>query len=91
MNNERVKVEYKGVTVEVNTQFVDDIEFLEMLGEIERGNALVIPSVCTTIFGEDGYKAVKDGLRDADGRCRTSDVSEFLANAMQMAGEHLKN
>lgn len=43
---------------------LDDMELLEQLVEIDKGNVLVLPEVINKIIGEDQKKKLYDSLRD---------------------------
>lgn len=67
--------------------FADDMELLELLVELDDGNASVIPKVLTRLLGEDQKKKLYDHCRTEDGRVPMSAVSDEVAQifAQQIA------
>ena len=59
--------------------FADDMELLELLVEIDDGNASVLPKVLTRLLGEDQKKKLYDHCRTEDGRVPMSAVAEEVA------------
>lgn len=51
---------------------IDDIEVLELISEIDAGAIVKVPALFRTLFGEDGYAAVKAHLSDENGKCKAS-------------------
>lgn len=59
--------------------FADDMELLELLVEMDDGNASVLPKVLTRLLGEDQKKKLYDHCRTEDGRVPMSAVAEEVA------------
>ena len=76
--------------VEIVDGVTDDWEFLEVLANIDEGETGQIVRAAKMLLGNDGVKALKDHLRDEDGRVRTSAMVGAISEIMDSAGE-LKN
>lgn len=59
--------------------FVDDMELLEMLTEMDDGNMSVLPKVLTRMFGDDQKRKLYDHCRTDDGRVPMTAVAEEVA------------
>lgn len=71
-------VTVKGITLRITKDVLDDIETVDLLSEVQNGNIFAFPKLAKKVFGEEGFKKVKEGLADADGRTRVSAVIEFF-------------
>ena len=79
-----------GFTIEVDEENFDDIEFVEMLAEVED-DVLKIPKVIKMTLGEDGKKALYDHVRNEKGRAPASKVIEIFKEIMDLTGDGGKN
>ncbi len=71
-------VTVRGITLKIKKDAVDDIEVVELLGDIQEGDIFAFPKLARLMFGEDGYQQVKEGLARKDGRTRVTDVFDFF-------------
>ena len=71
----------KGKKFEVEKSALEDIEFLELSGEIEE-NPTKLPALLKLLFGEAGYKRLKE-ISTVDGRVRTETVLENYQAVME--------
>lgn len=71
-------VTVRGITLKIKKDVVDDIEVVELLGDIQEGDIFAFPKLARLMFGEDGYQKVKEGLARKDGRTRVTDVFDFF-------------
>ena len=85
-----IKGEVKGFAFEIDEAILDDIEFLELLGDADD-NILLIPKVATAFLGEEQRKALYDHLRGEDGRVKTSDVSAIILEMINSIPRDGKN
>lgn len=80
-------VTHKGITVTVLKESLDDFELLDDLAELQRDQqrgTTRVPSMLRRVAGEDGFKAVTDGLRDPKtGRVAASTAVEFVFEVFQ--------
>lgn len=74
------KVTVKGITVEVPTDVMDDIDMLEWIGEMQEGNIFVFPKILRRMFG-DNYVVVKEKL-STDGITTTTEMTDFFTGVM---------
>lgn len=79
-----------GFTIEVDEENFDDIEFVEMLAEVED-DVLKIPKVIKMTLGEDGKKALYDHVRTEKGRAPASKAIEVFKEIMELTGDGGKN
>lgn len=71
-----------GVSLKIAKDVMDDMEVLELLGEVQDGNVFAFSKLARRMFGDTGYEKVKAALAGADGRTRVSDMSDFFAKAL---------
>ena len=57
----------------------DDMELLEALADVDKGNSAALPDVIVRVLGEDQKKKLYDHLRDQNGRVPVSKVGAELA------------
>lgn len=72
-----IKGKVREFDYEIDEAILDDIEFLELLGEADE-NPLLVPKVARDLLGDDQRKALYDYLRGDNGRVKTSDVVTVL-------------
>lgn len=71
-------VTVRGISLAIPKDVLDDIDTIDLLGEVQDGNVFAFPKLAKRLFGEKGYEKVKGGLSDADGRTKVSDMAEFF-------------
>lgn len=78
------EVTFKGITVTVDDEALDDFELLDDLRALDEDqNASRLPVVLRRLVGKDGYKTVMDGLRDEKtGRVSGEAGGEFVAEIL---------
>lgn len=75
------RVTHRGVTVVVMDEALDDFELVDELSRVQFGEATDkgrLPLICRRLVGEDGYKAMLDGLRGKNGRVSVKDGFQFI-------------
>lgn len=74
------RVTVNGITVTLDSDAMDDVEFMKNLRALQRGdNELLLIDVIETMLGAEQLDEVCDKLKDsATGRCRMSDLGAFL-------------
>ncbi|RIY26641.1 hypothetical protein CJI52_05725 [Bifidobacteriaceae bacterium WP022] len=80
-------VTVKGVELTVDLNLFDDLEVLELLGEMNPPNGAepdvtALPAFLQAVLGISQYQEVKDSLRDDEGRVRIDKVAEFAQEFM---------
>ena len=85
-----MKVEYQGKEYNVDDEALDDIDIFEEIVVVQGGNLTPMKHVIESILGEDGYRQLKDSLRDGKGHARTSEVMQGFNAIMAAAGENKK-
>ena len=68
-----------GFCCEIDEAAINDMELLEDLEELDRGNPLQVPSALRRLLGEQGKRALCDHLRTESGRVPVDKVSVELA------------
>lgn len=85
-NTKIVKLD-DGLEIEVNGDFMDDVETLEVMDRITTDPGAIIPFV-KKIFGEEGYLKVKEHYVKKNGRMtidKLNDVINTVAAAFPKA------
>lgn len=59
--------------------FADDMELLELLVDIDDGNAAVLPKVLSRLLGDEQKRKLYDHCRTEDGRVPMTVVAEEVA------------
>ena len=85
-----IRGKVKEFEFEIDEAVLDDIEFLELLGEADE-NILLMPKVAEQLLGKDQKKALYEHLRGENGRVKTSEVSEILLQIINSIPESGKN
>lgn len=75
-NTKVVKLD-DGLEIEVNGDFMDDVETLEVMDRMTTAPEAIIPFV-KKIFGEDNYQVVKAHYVKKNGRMRISDLNDVV-------------
>ena len=78
-------VEIDGFTLDIDTSVFEDYEFLESLADVADGQPSSIVRPFRMLFAGDTYQAVKDHLRDEDGRVPVKSMSAFLSKVVKAA------
>lgn len=74
-----------GLDIQIAPDAIDDMELLEDLSALQRGDYSALSSCLIRLLGEDGKKALYDHLR-RDGKVRVTDVSNALNELLTKAG-----
>lgn len=85
-----VVAEVEGVPVRIDRAVLTDIDVLDLLGEVQADNILVLPRLMRTVFGEEQYEAIKKSLA-VEGHTSVVDMSRFFNKAFRTLGEQAKN
>lgn len=85
-----VVAEVEGIPVCVDRAVLTDIDVLDLLGEVQADNILVLPRLMRTVFGDEQYEAIKKTLA-VEGRTSVVDMSRFFHKAFKALGEQAKN
>lgn len=74
------KVTVNGITVTLDSDTMDDVEFVETLRAMQRGeNDLLVLDIIQMMLGEKQYLHVREKLKDPlTGKCRMSALNEFI-------------
>lgn len=76
-------VTVRGINLKIRKDILDDIEVVELLGEVQEGNVFAFTELSKLMFGDEGYQKVKRGLATDDGRTRVTDMSAFLVEVLE--------
>lgn len=83
--------EVDGIPVCIRRDAMDDIDVMEMLGDMQDGNQFVMPRLMRSVLGAEQYANVKASLADENGRTAASDMVAFFGAVMGELGESAKN
>ena len=79
-----------GFEIEISESVTDDWEFLEVLSGIDEGETGLIVKAARMLLGNDGVKALKDHLRNKDGKVSSTAMVTALGELMESVNS-LKN
>ncbi len=85
-----VVAEVEGIPICIDRAVLTDIDVLDLLGEVQADNILVLPRLMRTVFGDEQYAAIKKSLA-VDGHTSVADMSLFFNKAFRALGEQAKN
>lgn len=71
-----------GFRYEVESDFADDYEFLELLGEVEN-NPLLVTKVVTTVLGEKQKDNLIKYLKKRDGKAKLSTMQNLIGELFE--------
>lgn len=77
------RVKLRGITWEIDVDAMDDADLMEDLVESENGTPKAMYTVIDAIVTNGGVKAVKDALRDENGKVKFSAYSKFFMELME--------
>ena len=81
-----IAVTVRGRDWTIDGSVVDDIEFLEDIAALDRGNMVALPGFLHRLLGEEQYRAAKDVVRADTGRVRPQDLLDFLTELLGADG-----
>lgn len=79
-----------GFSYTVSDDLGDDIELLEGLTRLDKGEVAVLPDVLRKILGEKQKEKLYEHLRTKDGRVPITSVSEELVEIFTAQGDKAK-
>lgn len=79
-----------GFELEINENCLDDWDLLEILGEIDDGNAGKIVKAAKLMLGDEGVKKLKDHFRNDKGKVPVSVMVSAMSELMESVSA-LKN
>ena len=79
-----------GFEIEISESVTDDWEFLEVLAGIDEGETGLIVKAAKMLHGNDGVKALKEHLRNKDGKVSSTAMVTALGELMESVNS-LKN
>lgn len=79
-----------GFEIEISESVTDDWEFLEVLSGIDEGETGLIVKAAKMLLGNDGVKALKEHLRNKDGKVSSTAMVTALGELMESVNS-LKN
>ena len=79
-----------GFEIEISESITDDWEFLEVLSGIDEGETGLIVKAAKMLLGNDGVKALKEHLRNKDGKVSSTAMVTALGELMESVNS-LKN
>jgi len=83
---EPITVEARGRSWTIEQAALNDLELLERIGELDRGNIAALPAALSGLLGPDQYDAAKDAMRDPEtGRVALDAAAEFFSDILTAA------
>lgn len=76
-----------GFTCELDPATLDDMELLEMIGDVQDGNTLRVPAVIEKMLGKKQKKALYDHVRGENGRVPTGIVFDMMGEIFELINE----
>lgn len=73
-----VTVNALGVSAKADPDGLDDYDLFEVISEYGAMSFEAFEAMGKALFGEGGWKDVKDGLREDGGKLKLSRVGEFI-------------
>ena len=86
----KVKLD-SGVTLEIPDNAIDDMEFLEMLISIDKGNGLAMPEAIERLIGKEQKEKLYNAIRKEDDRVHVKDVRDSFMEILTKLGDKGKN
>lgn len=72
-----------GFYYEISDENLDDYELLETICEVDNGNNALIPKVAELVLGKDQINALKEHLRNENGRVKTTEMFREIMEIMK--------
>jgi hypothetical protein len=85
---EDIAFDHDGVTYTIERDVVDDVEILELIGDMTT-NPILLPKVVRTMLGPDQWAAFKDSHRNAKGRVPSDELRGLFEAIDDAAGKSL--
>lgn len=76
-----------GMILEIDEAALNDMELLELLSELDGGNAAATPRVAKLLLGDKQKKELYDKIRTPEGRVPIDRFAEFFAEIFTKLGE----
>lgn len=74
-----------GFEFEIDPEMLDDMEFIEDVAAIQKGNLWKLPDVMDKIFGVEQKEALYASIKAEDGRVPTAAVTDMLEEIFEAA------
>ena len=76
-----------GFAFELEDEAYNDYEILEQLRAVDKGDLTAIVDVVNTLFSEEQKNALKEHLRDKNGRVGMKEMIQEVAEILQTSQE----
>ena len=83
---EDIAFDHDGVTYAIERDVVDDVEILELIGDMTT-NPILLPKVVRTMLGTAQWAAFKDSHRNAKGRVPSDELRGLFEAIDDAAGK----
>lgn len=77
------KITVRGLELTINPKILADLEFLDLLAQIEDENPTALPRILRFLVGADRMREVFDVLRSDDGHVDLVEGVEFMRELME--------
>ena len=81
-----IVIEYNGITYVLEREVIDDVELLELIGDM-TSNPILLPKVVRSILGLDQWAKFKDSNRNDAGRVPSERMRELFELLDAAAGK----
>jgi len=75
-------VTVRGINLKIAKDAFDDMDTVELFGDVQDGDIFAFPRLVKRIFGDKEYPRIKDALANADGKTTVLEMSNFLTEVM---------
>lgn len=82
-----IPLEYAGQTYIIERAALDDVELLELVGDLADGDAMLLPKIVRKVLGAAQWKKFKDANRDDAGRIPSERLQELFTIVDDAAGK----
>ena len=76
-----------GFEVQISEDALNSWEFLELLSDIDEGEYGLIVKAARLLLGKEGVKALKEHIRNADGKVPADAMVNAISELMESANE----
>ena len=76
-----------GFEVELDPNVLDDWDLMEMISKLGDGQFQQYPKIAVRYLGAEQYEALKNHLRDAEGKLQASAMFEAINEIMEVQPE----
>ena len=92
MDKDIVKIEVKGVTLDIDKSVLDNMELVDALTEMQSDeDVMSVSKVTKLVLGEENRRKLYEKLRTDKGNVPVAEVSEAVKAVFEALGDSSKN